>query len=230
MYGYVYLTTNLLNGMKYIGKRTSDVFCPTYFGSGIRLKNAVGAYGKINFRVELLEAVEDRAALEEAEKRLIAQHDAVGSELYYNLAPGGPGGTLYTDRSRSSVTRREAANLRYAQLEELLRSRSQYEVAEMLGIDQSAVAQRIKEHSVKVSKTAAYQSALLEKRRAAAEMAHEARRKLSAQLWSPYDLAAMYETMTQAQMAEIIGVTQARVSQKLKEMGIKKKKGIRKGF
>ena len=34
MYGYIYLTTNVTNGMKYIGKHKSEEFDPDYFGSG----------------------------------------------------------------------------------------------------------------------------------------------------------------------------------------------------
>ena len=40
MYGYIYKTTNLLNGRIYIGKRKGD-FDNNYFGSGRYLLNAV---------------------------------------------------------------------------------------------------------------------------------------------------------------------------------------------
>ena len=34
MYGYIYITTNLINGMKYIGKHKASMFDPAYKGSG----------------------------------------------------------------------------------------------------------------------------------------------------------------------------------------------------
>jgi len=51
-YGYLYKTTNLLNGKVYIGKRSSKRFDFAYFGSGINLKRAIKRYGKIHFMVE----------------------------------------------------------------------------------------------------------------------------------------------------------------------------------
>ena len=52
MIGYVYLTTNLINNKKYIGRRTSEVFLDTkYLGSGIHLLNAVKKYGKENYEL-----------------------------------------------------------------------------------------------------------------------------------------------------------------------------------
>ena len=47
MYGYIYLTTNLLNGKKYIGKHTHSEFdFEKYRGSGKVLKEAFNKYGK----------------------------------------------------------------------------------------------------------------------------------------------------------------------------------------
>lgn len=43
MYGYIYLTTNLINGKKYIGKHKSLTFDDSYFGSG---KNSSTSYIK----------------------------------------------------------------------------------------------------------------------------------------------------------------------------------------
>lgn len=34
MYGYIYLTTNLLNNRMYIGKHKSDIYDKSYYGSG----------------------------------------------------------------------------------------------------------------------------------------------------------------------------------------------------
>lgn len=48
---YIYITTNLLNGKKYIGKRhcLCEISNDNYLGSGKVLKNAIRKYGKNNF-------------------------------------------------------------------------------------------------------------------------------------------------------------------------------------
>ena len=53
MYGYVYKTTNLINGRIYIGKHHGGIL-PGYLGSGLLLKRAIRKYGRENFRLEVL--------------------------------------------------------------------------------------------------------------------------------------------------------------------------------
>lgn len=54
MYGYIYLTTNLINERKYIGQHTSSEFDPNYKGSGKILWQAINKYGWDNFSVRML--------------------------------------------------------------------------------------------------------------------------------------------------------------------------------
>ena len=44
----IYKTSNLINGMFYIGKDSKNR--PTYLGSGILLNNDIRKYGKENFK------------------------------------------------------------------------------------------------------------------------------------------------------------------------------------
>lgn len=91
MYGYIYLTTNLINGKKYIGRRTSKKFLgEQYLGSGTHIKNAIQKYGKENFSVELLEMCDSWEQLVDRETYHIIKNDAVNSDLYYNMSYGGP--------------------------------------------------------------------------------------------------------------------------------------------
>ena len=51
MFGYIYKTTNLINGKIYVGKH-KGAFTEKYLGSGVHLKRAVKIYGKECFSVE----------------------------------------------------------------------------------------------------------------------------------------------------------------------------------
>lgn len=89
MIGYIYLTTNLINNKKYIGRKTSEIFVSNYFGSGKHLKRAVNKYGENNFKVELLKECFSIDDLIQSETYYITIHDAVNSDDYYNHSYGG---------------------------------------------------------------------------------------------------------------------------------------------
>lgn len=91
MYGYIYETTNLINGHKYIGQHKSEVFDEKYIGSGKYLWNAIRKYGKENFVVKLIEKCDSQNHLNEREIYWIKFYNAVKSDKYYNIAEGGFG-------------------------------------------------------------------------------------------------------------------------------------------
>lgn len=92
MYGYIYETTNLINGKKYIGKHVSKTFVgKKYLGSGIYLKRAVNKYGKENFRVRLIEECNNENELNEREMYWIEKLNCIKSNRYYNIGAGGIG-------------------------------------------------------------------------------------------------------------------------------------------
>lgn len=94
MYGFIYETTNNINGMKYIGQKTYDKkgLWKTYLGSGIYLKRAINKYGKNNFSRIILEECNSKDKLDKQECYWIEFYDAVNSDKYYNIASGGDGG------------------------------------------------------------------------------------------------------------------------------------------
>lgn len=94
MYGYIYLTTNLINGRMYIGQHTSLEFDPNYKGSGKLLKTAFCKYGWDNFSVKMLCPCFSQAELDNEEIFLISYFDAVRSKNYYNLQAGGQQGNI----------------------------------------------------------------------------------------------------------------------------------------
>ena len=107
MYGYVYLTTNNVNGKQYIGQKKSDVFLENkYLGSGKILKQAIKKDGKENFTVQLLEACDTKEELNDKEIYWILYYDAVNSENFYNLATGGNfgfNGSMLSEESRRKI-------------------------------------------------------------------------------------------------------------------------------
>lgn len=92
--GYVYLTTNLINNKKYIGKRTKPYFDKKYLGSGIILKKAIEKYGRDNFSCEVLQWYESEEELKEGEKYWIKFYNAQESKEFYNISSGGDWGDI----------------------------------------------------------------------------------------------------------------------------------------
>lgn len=86
MFGYIYETTNLVNGKTYIGKKQGE-FDKTYYGSGMILKQALKKYGRENFKVVVLSTHNTEEDLNNAEIMFIETRNPD-----YNIANGGTGG------------------------------------------------------------------------------------------------------------------------------------------
>lgn len=91
MYGYVYITTNLVNNKKYIGQHTSEKFDSKYHGSGVILLKAIKKYGVENFSTEILTRCDNRKELDKQEIYYIDKYNAVEDKNYYNTSFGGIG-------------------------------------------------------------------------------------------------------------------------------------------
>lgn len=106
MYGYIYLTTNLINNKKYIGQHKSSTFDLNYIGSGKVLKQAIVKDGFENFKCELLCECFSEEELNIKEAYYISKYDAVNSSDFYNLVPGGYGrsisGTIYITNGKAN--------------------------------------------------------------------------------------------------------------------------------
>ena len=90
-YGYIYITTNLINGKRYIGQKAYNYFVDSYKGSGKYLRKAIDKYGWDNFKTDVIEWCRDQEELDNCERYWIALYDAVNSDKFYNLATGGEG-------------------------------------------------------------------------------------------------------------------------------------------
>lgn len=104
MYGFIYITTNNLDGKKYIGQKSYSMpNWKRYLGSGIYLKRAIKKYGRENFSREIIEECETREELNEREKYWIKYYDATNSDDFYNIAHGGDGGWVNEGKSKEEI-------------------------------------------------------------------------------------------------------------------------------
>lgn len=100
MYGYIYKTTNLVNGKIYIGQKKSTKFLGNkYLGSGKYLKCAIKHYGENCFVVSLIKTAESKEELDKLEKLYIQKFNANDHDIGYNIALGAVGGDTYTNLS-----------------------------------------------------------------------------------------------------------------------------------
>ena len=83
-YGFIYLTTNLVNGKKYIGQKKG--YSDTYLGSGKLLKLAIKKYGRENFQREILDYAYSKEELNFKEDYYIHKYNAHHSNEFYNIS------------------------------------------------------------------------------------------------------------------------------------------------
>lgn len=76
-YGFVYITTNLINGTCYLGQKKFDQQWKEYIGSGIAFKNAVKKYGKENFTKNIIYICYSAEELNQVEYDLSVFFDVV---------------------------------------------------------------------------------------------------------------------------------------------------------
>jgi len=78
----IYQTTNLITGIKYIGKDKNNN--PNYIGSGADLKIAIKEYGKHNFKKEIIEHCNSIDHLIERETYWLNYYDVENNPNFYN--------------------------------------------------------------------------------------------------------------------------------------------------
>ncbi len=106
-YGFIYMTVNKINGMKYIGKciyqRQND--WQKYLGSGLYLQRAIRKYGKENFEKHILVEAFSKEELNRLEEEYIFNLDAVNSQEYYNVKLTAIGGDIFSNNPRKEEIR-----------------------------------------------------------------------------------------------------------------------------
>ena len=106
-YGFIYITTNNINGKRYIGQKKFD--SPksnhynkwiTYLGSGKVIKQAIEIYGEKNFTRQIISFCKTKEEMDKQEIELIKILKAKESPNYYNIADGGEGYKGIKSRTR----------------------------------------------------------------------------------------------------------------------------------
>ncbi|MDU4750276.1 MAG: GIY-YIG nuclease family protein [Clostridium butyricum] len=89
MYGYIYITTNNVNGKIYIRQRKGK-YDESYLGSGRILKQSLKKYGIENFENHIIEWCKTKEELNEKEIYWISKYNCNAKNGYgYNIAGGG---------------------------------------------------------------------------------------------------------------------------------------------
>lgn len=90
-FGYIYKTTNLVNGKIYVGQHKYSLgkLDEKYLGSGKLLLNAIKKYGKDNFKCEILEWCSTEKELEDKEIYYIKSLQSTTDFGNYNMSDGG---------------------------------------------------------------------------------------------------------------------------------------------
>lgn len=91
MYGYIYITFNLINSKFYVGqKKSGEYLGNTYLGSGKLIKQAIKKYGVINFKnVFICEAYNQKDLDKKEEFWIDYFRRTYGYNNCYNLQKGG---------------------------------------------------------------------------------------------------------------------------------------------
>lgn len=105
-YGFIYITTNLLNGKRYLGMcayhRNNH---NTYLGSGKALRRAVKKYGTESFFRETIEECATKDDMIAAEIRYIKEFNCVEDKSWYNITNGGYATRGFAGKTHSEETK-----------------------------------------------------------------------------------------------------------------------------
>lgn len=96
-YHFIYRTTNLINGMYYIGMHSTNKLDDGYIGSGKRLWYSIHKYGIENFKCTIVEFLPDRDSLIAREKALVNE-ETLSDAKCLNLMKGGTGGFISAEQ------------------------------------------------------------------------------------------------------------------------------------
>lgn len=89
LHNFVYLSTNKINGKKYVGDHSTNNLGDGYFGSGKYFLRALKEYGKENFEIKILEFFSSKEEAFNAQERYIKEHNTLFPDGYNLDSKGG---------------------------------------------------------------------------------------------------------------------------------------------
>lgn len=112
-YGFIYMTTNLVNNNRYIGKKKYDKrgVWKTYLGSGTIMRQAIAKYGYDCFSRDILDVAYSPEELNAKERYWIDEYNAVSDKSFYNISPGGDGGNVRAGYTKEAFEASEAKRI-----------------------------------------------------------------------------------------------------------------------
>lgn len=102
-YGFIYITTNMVNGKRYIGQKMFRDGWKYYLGSGTALKRAIKKDGYKNFHRDIVAIAYSKEELDNLEIEWIQNYNAVKSDAFYNIADGGHGGNKFAGKTDEEI-------------------------------------------------------------------------------------------------------------------------------
>lgn len=115
-YGFIYITTNMVNGMKYLGQKKFDRGWKNYLGSGTKFREDVKVFGRENFSRNIVFICHSPEELNMAEYELSVFLNVVDSDDWYNLCYGG--GTIsgfhHSDETKQKMSDAQAGERHWA--------------------------------------------------------------------------------------------------------------------
>lgn len=102
-YGFIYITTNINNGKRYIGQKKFIRNWQYYLGSGKHFLRAVKKYGRDNFHRDIVATAYSEGELNDLERKWIKNYNAVESDDFYNIADGGNCANTYAGKTEEEI-------------------------------------------------------------------------------------------------------------------------------
>lgn len=116
-YGFIYISTNMCNGKRYLGRRKFSEDWEYYLGSGAIFKKAIKKYGRENFVRNIIDIAYSEDELNQKEYEYSVFLNIVDSDDWYNLVYGGGTTTGYHMSDETKKKQSDKAKERFSNKE-----------------------------------------------------------------------------------------------------------------
>ena len=122
-FGYIYKSTNLLNGKIYVGQRIGKVKL-SYYGSGTTIKKALIKNGTINFSCEVIDYADNIDELNCKEILWISKLSSTNRNIGYNIELGGKNSSMSSSTKEKLSTAHKGKKLSKEHIENISKASS----------------------------------------------------------------------------------------------------------